>query len=89
MSAAAFARHTDPQTSHDAAERTIAPGLEPLILAVLKKGPATMQDCAARLGVQLVSVSPRFAQLRRKGQIVDSLLRDMTSRFPRIIWRIA
>ena len=89
MSAAALARSTDPSTSHEAADRCDAQSLEMLVLATLKKGPATMHDVALAIGVNLVSVSPRFAQLRRKGLLVDSGLRDTTSRMPRTIWRLS
>lgn len=86
--AAALARSTDPGTSHIAAGECSAGSLEMLVLAALKKGPATMHDVALSTGVSLVSVSPRFAQLRRKGFLVDSGLRDTTSRMPRTIWRL-
>lgn len=89
MSTQALARHTDPETSHIAASACDAGNLQELVLRTLKKGPATMHDVALATGVSLVSVSPRFAQLRRKGFLVDSGLRDTTSRMPRTIWRLA
>ena len=71
----ALARRSDPATSHEAAAQ-IAPavdGLERAVLAqVVLHGSAgvTMHDVADRLGIPLVSASPRFAPLQRKSQIV-------------------
>lgn len=66
----AFARRTDPKTSHEAAARVSAAQLETLVIQALRTiGPATSRQVADYLGRDLVSISPRFAPLSRKSQI--------------------
>ena len=66
----ALARRTDPETSHAAAALVDASTLSGRVLAELRQnGPATIHSMAERLGISLVTASPRFAPLRRAGLI--------------------
>jgi predicted transcriptional regulator len=68
-----LARKTDPATSQDAAAGVNSTKLEAMILMVLRAyGPKTMHDVAAITGKPLVTLSPRFAPLRRKGLIHEA-----------------
>lgn len=79
----ALARATDPGTSHDAAGKTDAARLAGLVLDSLEHfGPATSHELAARLNLQLVSVSPRMKPLEDKGLVA----RD-GKRGGRTVWR--
>lgn len=70
---AGLARHSDPQTSHDAAESIDASLLERLVVDVLKKnGAMTSEQVAIVLNMNLVSISPRFRPLATKGLIFDT-----------------
>lgn len=61
---AALARATDPETSHAAAASIDAASLAGKVLADLHaRGPATAHILAARLGLELVTVSPRMRPL--------------------------
>lgn len=66
---AALARSSDPSTSHEAAASVDAKTLEVEVLLALAHGPQTMHRVASILGRELVSISPRFAPLIRKGLI--------------------
>jgi len=48
----------------------------------LADGDATSHELAERLGLSLVTVSPRLAPLRRKGLVVEAGRRD-----GRTVWR--
>lgn len=76
MRAAALARHTDPATSHIAADSLgNVTSLEQLVLNQLKelKAPgATTFELAALLDLSVITVSPRMAPLRAKGLVRDS-----------------
>lgn len=66
----AFARNSDPQTSHDAASIVRATQLEEVVYGALKEhGPMTSIEVADRLRISPWSISPRFAPLERKGYI--------------------
>lgn len=78
----AYARNTDPETSHLAAKTVDAETLTNLVLTSLRKEPATTKQLADKLGIHLVSISPRIAPLVRQCLVVDS-----GKRFERaIIW---
>lgn len=71
FSAPALARTTDPTTSSAAAASVDVSKLEQAVLRALRAfGPTTMHQVAEVLGIGLVSISPRFAPLRRAGRIV-------------------
>lgn len=79
----AHARRTDPATSHEAAASVDTTTLERLVLNALDTwGPMTMHQVATALRLDLVTVSPRFAPLRRKG-LIESIGRDGR----RTVWR--
>ena len=73
----AYARNTDPVTSlaaADAIEPRI-PNLERLVLEYLercKQDGATSKETAHGLGLEHVTISPRFRPLARRGMIRDS-----------------
>jgi predicted ArsR family transcriptional regulator len=60
-------------TSQDAAIATDARGLRAVVVTCLKQyGPMTADECAARLGLSILSVRPRFSELRMRHQIRDT-----------------
>lgn len=66
------ARTSDPTTSHKAANKLSlrkAGRIADLILVELRNANLTGSELAARTGVALNSITPRFAQLSRKGLI--------------------
>lgn len=68
--AEAYARHTDPRTSHEAAEAVNASKLEAAVLAALREnGPMTTVEASLKSGIPLWSLSPRMAPLERKSLI--------------------
>lgn len=73
-STSAYARSSDPQTSHEAAESVRPTELESTVLEALRTFPAgaTSYQIAAALGLSLVTVSPRLRPLVCKGLVVDS-----------------
>lgn len=91
MSDQALARHTDPETSHDAADSVPATKLEAKILAVLKgiaRPGATTEELAQLTQLSLVTVSPRMKPMQRKHLVVDSGFRRRgLSGRNQIIWR--
>lgn len=67
----ALARRRDPSTSKRAAASVAAPTLSDRILQELRKnGPGTSHDLAARMNLDLVSVSPRMRPLARADRVV-------------------
>ena len=76
----AFARTTDPETSHDAAATTThhVPELEGRVLACLRQAGgegATTKEMARSLRCDRDSLSPRMKPLRDKGLVRDSGMR--------------
>jgi DNA-binding MarR family transcriptional regulator len=60
----ALSRATDPDTSRAAAARVDAKGLALRVLEELRKnGPGTSHELAARMNLDLVTVSPRLKPL--------------------------
>ena len=68
------ARHTDPATSHAAARSVYATPLEEQVLKALRQCPlgATSFQLADKMGMSLVTVSPRLKPLVEKGLVIDS-----------------
>lgn len=62
-----------------AAMRPKAPKLRSLCMAVLASGPQTADEVAARLGESVLSVRPRFSELRALGLIKPVGLRRPSS----------
>lgn len=87
------ARMTDPDTSHLASaemKNSKATRMEEMVLDVLQRNPngLTTHEMADRLGIQLVSVSPRTRPLVRKRLVEDSGERRMGgSGRASIVWR--
>lgn len=68
----AYARHTDPDTSHEAAASLTAVRLnhlenEALVALYHLGGEATTGEIVAESGIEWRSLTPRFATLKRKG----------------------
>ncbi len=64
LSLRGLARRRDPATSKQAAARVRPPGIGLRVLAELRQnGPGSSHDLAERLGLSLVTVSPRLAPL--------------------------
>lgn len=91
----AYARRTDPATSHEAAhamdETMNASRLERMVFnIVLDSGDrgATSDEVAQRLGMDLQSITPRFKPLESKGYIFRSEMRrsSLTSNRSRQVW---
>jgi DNA-binding MarR family transcriptional regulator len=78
----ALARHRDPATSRAAAARVQAPTIAAKVLAELANGPGTTHELAARLGMSLVTVSPRMKPLEAANRVERAGERD-----GRTIWR--
>lgn len=73
----AYARHSDPHTSHDAAESVRgkeANRLEREILSVLQRHPhgLTNHEISEATGLPWNTTSPRIAPLVRKGLVCDT-----------------
>lgn len=85
------ARASDPPTARAAAESINIPRLERVVLdALAQYGPMTSHETAEATGLELVTVSPRFAPLRDKGLIEDSGEKRLgRSRRLSIVWRLA
>ena len=67
----AAARSTDPATSHEAASKVRVKHILDKVYVDLKvNGNASAATVAKRLGIALNTISPRFAQLKRMGQVV-------------------
>lgn len=67
-----YARNTDPESSHEAAERVDATRLQQLVLEALKAVgvPMTSLRIAEYLGIPVWSISPRMKPLENLGLIV-------------------
>jgi len=81
----AFARHTDPLTSHLAAGRVNVPKREQEALDALRGLPlrqGTSREIARAAGVDKWSISPRMKPLERKGFV----RRLSTTRASQIVW---
>lgn len=71
----AFARSSDPDTAHDAADRVRQTKLEQQVYEALLKHPGvflTSIEVAQLMGVDKWSISPRFQPLKRKGLVEQS-----------------
>lgn len=89
----AYARRSDPETSHAAAALTDANKLEALVCATLASyGPLTAHEIADKTGVPLVSISPRMKPLASQGRIVRTNIRRLTrpnGKATATVWEIA
>jgi predicted Rossmann fold nucleotide-binding protein DprA/Smf involved in DNA uptake len=77
-------------TSQDAARSIDAAGLRAKVLAVLRDRPATADECAARLGMDRLSIRPRLSELKLDGKVRDSgLRRRNASNKNALVWVLA
>jgi len=87
----AYARRSDPETSHEAAESIRPTELEADVLSVLKgtgDNGATSHELAAIMHLDLVTVSPRLRPLARKGLIIETAeRREGPSGRKSIVWK--
>jgi predicted ArsR family transcriptional regulator len=84
-------RHEDPETSREAAVRVPVERLEQYVLGAIKRlgGQATSEEVAALLGIDLQSITPRMAPLKRKALIQDSHHRRRGRRGrDRVVWEL-
>jgi hypothetical protein len=71
----AYARHSDPETSEEAAKSVRTTDLERIVLEALREfgeGGATSHDLVAQTGMEWQTVSPRMRPLIRKGFAVET-----------------
>ena len=68
----AYARNTDPETSHEAAARTDVTKLQSLVLQALGETKVAMSSLAIAkyLNIPVWSISPRLKPLENNGKIV-------------------
>lgn len=79
----ARARRSDPATSSDAAAKIDGKSLAARVLAELEaNGPGTSHELAERLGLSLVTVSPRMRPLANAGKVAEDGRRN-----GRTVWR--
>lgn len=86
----AYARRSDPDTSHEAAESVKLSQLEAVVLEALKQfqNGATASELCAHLEMEWQSVSPRLAPLCRKGYAFDTTeRRPGPSGRKQIVWK--
>jgi predicted ArsR family transcriptional regulator len=70
------AGYTEPDTSKKAAESIDAGTLRAVVLDAIERcGAMTADECAHRLGMNILSVRPRFTELKALGLIHDTGLR--------------
>jgi predicted ArsR family transcriptional regulator len=83
------ARETAITAANEVAHK--APRLRQMCLDQLTfSGPLTADECAARLGLDKLSIRPRFSELVAKGHIADTGERRLNSSQKRaIVWSLA
>jgi hypothetical protein len=89
----AYARRTDPKTSHDAASsiESELPRLESIVLNALKDAPdgMTADELMRYTGIPRWTCAPRLAPLCRKELVMDSgELRKGDSNRNQIVWKV-
>lgn len=89
----ALARDKDPKTSHESARKvrgSVASKLEGAWIKALKaNGPMTSEEVSIFTGIDLQSMSPRPAQMERKGILRrTNLRRPGASGHSRIVWEL-
>jgi predicted ArsR family transcriptional regulator len=77
--------YSEPDTSKKAAETVDAGTLRAIVLDAIERiGPMTADECAGRLGMSILTVRPRFTELKAM-----SLIRDSGRRHPNSSGRMA
>lgn len=65
-----------------------APRLRQMCLDALRSGPLTADECASLLGIDKLSIRPRFSELSNLGRIIDTGDRRQNASSKRaIVWR--
>lgn len=79
------------ETSQAAAETIDCHTLRAKVVEVLERaGPLTADQCAARMGLSILSVRPRFSELRNLGKVQDTGERRENSSGRRaVVWALA
>ena len=73
----ARARSTDPETSYEAAGKINGQGLcERVVDEMHRGGPGTAHEIAERMGLALVTISPRMKPLEEAGKVTRCGRRD-------------
>ena len=68
-----FAGYKEHTTSREAAESTDAAHIRGLVRAALRRwGAMSADDCAERIGLDRLSVRPRFSELKAAGKIENT-----------------
>ena len=80
----ARARRSDPETSQEAAGRVDGKQLAARVLEELRAGPGTAHEIAERMGLSLVTVSPRMKPLEVAGKVRRDGRRD-----GRTVWALS
>jgi len=97
MDFGAFARRTDPETSHEAAAKVnVTKSRQKTLDALVEYGPMTNEEASVNTGIPLTSISPTFRPLARMGLIREQRNPDGTlkkkkglnSNNMRIVWEI-
>lgn len=86
----AYARRTDPSTSHDAAELVQVNILERVVLRTIASNEMTMLEVTGASAHPYGSITPRFRPLSQKGLIEDTGIRRPNPGSTReaIVWRL-
>jgi len=81
----------EPTTSQAAAATVDASHLRAVVRECLAMhGAMTADECAARLALSVLTIRPRFSELRAKGEIADTGVRHFNRSGKRaIVWRRA
>jgi hypothetical protein len=88
----AYARHSDPDTSHWAAALVNATWLQLMVLRVLRRHPGgcTTHEIEDESGLAAGSVTPRMKPLEKLGLVIrtDERRVPVGHKRPQIVWRI-
>lgn len=86
---AGFKERSIDSASRAAGESVPVKALQRLVhVDLCRHGDATADECAARLGMDVLTIRPRFSELRRLGKIIPTDQRRPSSRgTPSTVWR--
>jgi hypothetical protein len=85
----AYARVSDPATSHAAAASVSTNAYEQTVLDTLRQYPdSTILEVQQITGIDMQTISPRFAPLRRKGMIVPTGKKKNVTGKAALTWRV-
>lgn len=90
----AYARRTDPKTSHDTASsmKDMLPQLQAAVLGSLRRAGQrgrTLDELIEDTGIEKVTISPRLRPLCEKGLVVENGKRLGRSHRHQIVWLAA